>query len=203
MGRSASILTPKPNLSLGHFSSFSWPLICRDRVTSPPRGNPQDTQKKTSCHCIWRVIWETLLPFLTNVDTTDHLALALPNRTQRNRRLLLITWRISNLKYPSVMFCYHSVAFRLLAWGFSYWHVHSEEWCFNLFLVNFYFWGDIECLVICWRQKAMISGFVLLDCMNNTVISQESFFTFRKRLEVFGSLVHDQRESLYNRYLAQ
>ena len=103
-GQSARFLSPKTSFYLGHSSSFSRLSISKDRVPSPPRGKPQTIHLKLSPQGSWRIRRETLLPFMTIVDTTTKLALALvtilPASTQWERGLVLSNlWKIHQ-KYP-------------------------------------------------------------------------------------------------------
>lgn len=64
---------------------------------------------KTTSNVSWRFTRKNLFPFLTNVDTTNHIALALANTlpasTQRDSDIELIKLGKYNLKYPGFLLC--------------------------------------------------------------------------------------------------
>ena len=102
---------------------------------------------------------ETLIPYLTIVDTKNKLALSrvstLPASTQREGRLDLThlqksTW---NIPFPSRV-KFH--CFGWLACGFSYWCVISEEFSCNFPLLKVFFVGDIKILVLGWSRGSWI-----------------------------------------------
>ena len=109
MGQRSSLLSHKPIILWEKNSCFSTPTTWRHRIPSLWRGNTPDTQHNDFTPGLTDVHRETLLPFLTNVDTTDKLALTLftkiPASTQSKRQLVLINPWISNMKYPSSNLC--------------------------------------------------------------------------------------------------
>ena len=98
MSQSAALRHQNQSL-FGHSSSYSRTLICRDRIPSPPREDPQDTPLEDLTTGLMDITRVTPLPFLTIVGTTKKLALALVNtltaRTQREHGLVLINGWIS------------------------------------------------------------------------------------------------------------
>ena len=126
-----------------------------------------------------RIRRETLLTFLTIVDTTNKLAVALVTTltasTQRD-------WAcaFSPVKIPPEITHFHSriklLCYGWLACDFSYWHVYSEVWSCNFPLLNIFFSGDIEGLAPDWKQMGLVSLFGLWNEVFQTGIIPESFF---------------------------
>lgn len=159
---------------MGNNSFFSRPTAYRDRVPSPPRWNPQHTQHEDFTWLLSLIQHRDCLPFLTNVDTTDKLALSLitkiPASTQRERRLVPINPWLSNLKYPNSIFCLQllclwtaSMWFQLLTCTFR--RVEQEMHHFECLYQG---WYQESCAW--WRQRDMYSLFVLWDDMLIKVI---------------------------------
>ena len=167
IGQSASLQSPKPSQLWETTHPSLDPGLSGTESPSPPRGNPQTVNLKTSQPGTQKSTKETLLPILPNVDTTVKMALALvttlPASTQSERGLVLIYLWISNLKDPSYILCLKLFAFGILACGFSYWHVHLEEWSskFPPFecLYEGWYWDPSAC----WRQRGMFYLFSLWD----------------------------------------
>ena len=84
--RPKHIYTVTPTcLNLGHTTSFSRLSSGSSRVSSLPRGILKSLQLKPSPQGSWRVRSESLLPFLTIVDTTNKLTVSLVNTDQAQR----------------------------------------------------------------------------------------------------------------------
>ena len=100
---------------------------------------------------------------------------------------------LSTCGNPSEISQFHSLLKCLwcirIACGLNYLNVYSEEWSCNLPLWNVFFRGDIQGLVLGWRQMGMVSMLVLWDDVFLRAIRHESFFSCRKKLELLGSLV--------------
>ena len=153
MGCSASILSPKhtqwwetthPSLDTQLAGTES--LLLQE-------GTLKALNMKTSCQGLHKFKRETLLQFLTNVDTNEKFAVALVTTLPQALKVKVglcsstqgyPTW---NIRDPFSV--YNSFAFGLLACVFSYWHVHSEEWSSKFPIWNV-LWGVISnasCLV--------------------------------------------------------
>jgi len=155
---------------------------------------------------------DTLIPFLTNMDTTDKLALALVTTlsasTQSERRLVLINLWISKLKYPRSILCLKFLCF----W--------TGSMCIQLLTCIFrrveVYIPSFECLYdgcylethAWWRQKGMFSLFAFWDDALIMTIITSTFFIYKKN--IWGGLFtapfkiyHDQTARLYSRFLSQ
>ena len=152
IGWRASLLSPKAS-QLWEETHLS--LDQRFAVTESPllqEGTLKTLNMKTSLQDLQKFSREILLHFLTIVVTTEKLSLALlttsPASSQSKKGLVLINPLISTLKYPGSIICLQSLCFWLTTCGFSYWHVHSEEWSSQFPLLNFLIRGNIESLVL-------------------------------------------------------
>ena len=193
MGLNASFQSPKTSRYLGHSSSFSRPLICRARGPSPERGKPQEPP------------FEALTTGLTEDQKRDPPSLPYncghhkqagtgPSHhttSQSPKRERACAYH--HVENPPEIYWFHShlkcLWFGRPACAFMYWQVYSEEWSCNFSLWNVYFRGEIQGLVLGWRQTGMVYMLVLWDDVFIRVIRHESFFMSRKRLELVRSLV--------------
>ena len=127
----AIIFSPITNHCLWQSSSFSRLLCVRDGLPSPPRGKHKILHLKPSTQfSLW--LRETLLPFLTFVDTTNRLALSLFTPvTASSQRDTACFYR--PVKYPPKISQIHSFFKFPLFWIDSLWFqlltyiLHSME----------------------------------------------------------------------------
>lgn len=118
-------------------------------------GDLKTLKLNTTSHVSRRFTRENLFPFLTNLDTTNHIALVLVNTltasTQKGQWYCAPQPR--EIQHEIAWF--HSllifIAFGCLACVFSYRHVHSEKWIHNFPHFNVYFRGDMKSLMLHWR----------------------------------------------------
>ena len=184
----AKFLSPK-TFYLGDSSSFSR----RPSVPSLPRGKPQvpplealtaglmEDQKRDT-------------PSLPDKFGHYKYAGSGPNhhtniQNPMRQGLCLSICEKSTRNIPS-SFSVKFLHFRWLSCDFCYWHIYSEAWSCNLLILNVFFRGDIEDLTLGWRHWGIFPMFGLWYEMFQMVIIHKSFFTCRKRLEVFFSIVH-------------
>ena len=92
------------------------------------------------------------ISILTNVDTTDMLALAMVNTlhasTQNERGLVFTMFLISKFKYTSSILCLQFLCFWTASVCFSYWLVHWEEWIIQFLFLNIFIRGDNESYIL-------------------------------------------------------
>ena len=139
----------------------------------------------------WRVRSESLLPFLTIVDTTNKLTVSLETQEQPGLKetgvVLINLWKIQQ-KYPSFILSIIPL-FWWPAWNVRYWHVYSEVWSCNFLLMNVFHTCDIKDLELCLNQSVLDSWFGLWNEVFQAGIRYVSFFPCMKRLEVISSLI--------------
>ena len=109
MGWSPSLLTPKQSLLWEKYHLSLDPGLPDTESPLLQEGNFKTLTMKNSHQGSQSFTRDILLPFLTNVDTTDKLALALvatlPANTQNKSDIVLINPWISNQNYPIYILC--------------------------------------------------------------------------------------------------
>jgi len=162
----------KTQALFGHSAPFSRHWICRYRISSTLRGNPQ----KPPLEELRRV--PPSVPY-----NCGHHKQAGRGPSQHTNSLHPKRGRACAYTYvdntPEI-FQYSSrlkwLFFGGLAYDFSYWNVYSEAWSCNFPLCNIFLSGAIEGLLLCWWQWGIDSLLVLWDAVFQMAIIHEPFF---------------------------